>query len=666
MKRGDKGFLNSLSASEISELESLLGVIGATDPECMQWVSVVLDEIRVHGKSKSYAALLAQDFVRKPVDIMQYIDDPEYMGSFGAQLYPPWREELQKVFDPSNNIREWCISGAVGIGKNTVGTLALSYVLYKLSCLVDPCQYFHLMKDSQIVVGVYSVTRDKAFRVGYGHLREYVSSSPYFKLHFPKNAKYAHSLSFPNNISVVSGSQDLHALGENLFSLMLDELNFMRDSSRGAEGGSPGQAYRLYTSCRRRVISRFGVDVPGLVILISSRRSHADFLEGHIRQHRDDSNVHVSEFSLWDVKPASYGTERFRVFLGDHTRGPRILSEEEDVSGIPVTLVETVPIEHRRDFEANLGEAIRDLAGRPTEAVNPLIRDSEMVLAACDRRRQHPFSKSELAVSHLDQYKIGDYFRQQDMLAISHGGYVPKINKNALRFLHIDLSKNCDSAGVGMGHVSHALKSRQQLLSGIPYQEWIPHIYIDFMLRLNPPAVGEIDFQAITDFVLQLRSFGYKIGMVSYDGWQSVGSLQLLESQGLKVRTLSVDRTDTPYIHLRQAFTDARIHLYYYPIFVSEILNLEHDIKSRKVDHKSKMIDQRGNVIPGSKDVSDCVAAITQMCMDSISTREGLFDFMSRDTHQDMRGDPDSLVHRVRNIEQSNVDSLVKAFYGRS
>ena len=65
---------------------------------------------------------------------------------------------------------------------------------------------------------------------------------------------------------------------------------------------------------------------------------------------------------------------------------------------------------------------------------------------------------------------------------------------------------------------------------------------VELMHRIVAPARGEVDLAQVRELILAMRGRGFPIAQVSYDGWQSADSQQILRRHGLRVETVSVDR----------------------------------------------------------------------------------------------------------------------------
>ena len=114
----------------------------------------------------------------------------------------------------------------------------------------------------------------------------------------------------------------------------------------------------------------------------------------------------------------------------------------------------------------------------------------------------------------------------------------------------------------------------------------------------------EIPFKDVREIIYKLKELGYNIAKVTYDGWNSIESRQILQEQGFNVGLQSVDRTSEPYETMRELLIDNRLNYYYYKPFIEECRNLEF-LKGRKVDHSPT----------GSKDVADGVAGSVFTCI---------------------------------------------------
>ena len=483
-------------------------------------------------------------------------------------------------------------------------------------------------QGSPFTLRFFSVTKGKAEDAINAKFQSLMNMSPYFRERLPKNTHKVFlkgaanmfgsgykehpkkddlfELVLPHNLHLLFGSQTSHALSLDVFSATLYEMNFRSKKSIKDEEDE-NSAKALYHQVRTRIESRFensGFN-PGLVINISSARSSDSFVEQRIQEVRDRelTNVHISDFALWDVKPGRYGRERFNVFVGSGFRSSRMLDPGETVPDMKDgERIISVPETFRESFETALDVSIRDLGGVATASLNKLFKRREIIKSA-NGNYVNPIQPETIEVGLNNGLEISDYF---DVDLVSRYDNIARHllhHPRAGRFLHVDLAKNGDCAGITCLCVPYYYqKSLPHTDAGDnPITLKLPFVFVDFHVRIKAPKLDEISFEKIRQFIVWLRdNLKYQIVRVSYDSWQSVHSIQLLKENGFETETISVDRTDEPYMELLNAFIEHRIMKPPFEFIDLELRNLEHDISAAKgaVDHPSGE----------SKDVADSLA----------------------------------------------------------
>lgn len=399
----------------------------------------------------------------------------------------------------------------------------------------------------------------------------------------------------------------------------MDEVNFMQERTDKERGQAVGQAYDLYNATHTRILSRFmrpGGTIPGVMFLMSSRNAQTSFLEQRLQTVTGKRNTtgmrgqisehtYLSDYALWECKPEHRFTlPKFRVEVGDRIAASRILKPTDKPR--PRGRVVTVPGEYYDLFKGDVDQALRDVAGVATFNISPLIRDRESVVDAVRQHLVHPFTRDVINLSTEDDVTLEEFFDLKLACKVVGGKWVPKLNPERSRFVHIDTSLTGDCTGLAMGHPSGIVRAKEYRPDGTVNEVFKPFVVMDFVLRILPPMSGEIPLWKIRAFIIYLRQL-YVIARVTADGFQSRDTCQLLRKQGMECEVLSVDRSDEPYLTLRSALTDRRFAVYHYPPLADELLDLEHDIKTRKVDHPVKATGGG----KGSKDVADATAGVT-------------------------------------------------------
>lgn len=365
--------------------------------------------------------------------------------------------------------------------------------------------------------------------------------------------------------------------------------------------------------------SRFlkpGGSVAGMTFMISSKRSTASFLEKVIADAKDDianGYTYLSEYSIWEVKDKRLFTApKFKVEVGDRIFPSRII-QAEDEPRMGARIVK-VPGEFKADFERNVDQALRDMAGIATFGTTPLFRDKQGILAAVDANLTHPFTREQFSLTFGNDEHAHSLLVPERLFRIRNSARVMLANPTAPRFYHLDLGVTEDAVGFAMGHVAGMKKYPRIRPDGTLFDDFQPVMQIDLMLRVPPPKNGATDFSKIRTLLINLRDMGVPICAGSCDGFQSVDMIQILTKLKFDVKRISVDASDEPYLMLRQSFDERRMLMYQYAPVIDELCELEHDLDTRKVDHPVK----RENGEKGRKDVADALCGVVWHCMTDI------------------------------------------------
>jgi hypothetical protein len=485
-------------------------------------------------------------------------------------------------------------------------------VLYELSCLRDPHRSLGIAKDTNIAIVALSISESLAIKVVFENLATKLKSSKYFEQNFPFDVTKK-ELRFPHNIWVAArATTNTGTLGLNVLGAILDEGNFF-DRQQGKQAqeqwGNRDKARAIYDQLVRRWKSRFqrAGRLPGMMILISSKRTKDDFTARRIIEAKDDPEVFVRDYCLWSVRPEAFGKGYFPVLVGNAVTPSKILSSEE-VPAVKAKLqdgmlIVDIPEEFRSDFEADLDGAIRDVAGVETVSISPFIQQRDKIIPCIDKNRKHPF-----LVQEWDQSKEGGVI--WDRLAkrgpVRDGAEVfeawqPLFYPGVTRHAHIDPSLNSDATGFCMGCViGYKNVERRNYDTNELYTEPAPVVWIDFLLKVVPPIGGEIDHGMIRGLVYQFQSHGFPIGYISMDQFQSAASIQKFITKGIDAERVSVDKPMDAYDTLKSAIYDGRVLMYEYEPLLKELRSIQHDRIRNKVDHPKN----------GSKDIADSLAGV--------------------------------------------------------
>lgn len=580
----------------------------------------------------TYHKMAEEHFESRVVPVDEFILDDHYLGHVGKHFYPQWREDMNELF--AGRYTEAIITGSIGSGKTTFCDMCLGYMFYELCMLKDPQATFGLMPGSEIVLVCFNRDKKLARDVTFGGLKRKLEPSPFFQ---ELGVKFGTSemVYEKKNIRIIAISvRSADAMGRDVFGGIIDETDFMEGSVLRSKGTTmPGEkpfAEALHESITRRMKSRYdraGI-LPGKLLLSSSARHKTSFTNKRIGVASNDPNVFCRDYAIYDVAPADrFSDRRFWVLVGNERIRHRILTKteyREMGKAERDRLVEQgcrfirVPENFRPDFERNLEDSIRDIAGVVTVSLSPFIQLQDRIYDAVDPTLSHPLAQEVWAtdeIPYIDWGKITAPIERRIGPGRKTMEIRPRRHPDAPRHVHIDLSLGAqDPAGICIAHVVDMVDVERRTAEGDPILDEAPIIEVDLLLRIMPPANGEINFASVRGLVYDFMKHGYIFNFASADKFQSHDTIQQMEAQGIEGEIVSVDKTLEPYTVLKTALYEGRLSLYNYPIVLDELVHLQRDETRQKVDHPQG----------GSKDVADALAGVVFTLSTKLSYRAPL------------------------------------------
>lgn len=592
---GLSGETRDLLTSQIAGLQDIYG----RDIRATEALNIISQQIEVTKTG----------LIRKPVGIVEFIESPDFMNQ-GAYVRPAIMENLYNLFCGDDEYYEVVLGGAIGIGKNYFSDMAVSYILYKMSCLYSPQAYYGLAPGSDIVFVHQSKTLHLARKVVFNQFSGRLKASGYFPKYFPFNSNLKAQLQFPNNIQVLPvSSSDTAALGMNIFTAVLDELNFMGRIKRSRHTAYSGegeydQAEKLYTTILRRVESRYMKlgKVPGKVFLISSANYKGDFIDRKEEEARLQieqtgvTHIYVMHLSQWEsLPPDRFCGKKFWVLLPDDRFKGAVLEEEPAEKDGAIE----VPVEFRDDFDRDLIASLRDLGGIAVARRNRIIDPSYV---------ETSFAYYERVYGSVQMFPDPEtVFEDIDILeSLINIEFIRSIRRRGPFGAHVDLALTGDSAGLGIGHIigskdigSRTVFDAQKGKFDTKAYGELPVYAIVGLLKVMPPSGGEIDLNAIRDLLFLIADY-IPLQWVTFDTFQSAALMQAFRSRGIASYKLSVDKSPEAYLESKFAMAEQRVMIPRHANFEEEVDGLEQDAVTGKIDH----------VVGGAKDVADAVAGV--------------------------------------------------------
>lgn len=560
----------------------------------------ILEEYSKNGSSEIYDSLIYEDYNEIPVDIETFLDDSRYLGdawhdSAGkSKLYPYWRKKLKELF-PDNlttNVNNAIFSGARGLGKSEIAVAIACYLLYRVMCLKDPLDYFHLKRTEKICFAFMNITKTLAENIGISKFQNTVQMCPWFMSRGTITGRTEKIWNPPDPLQIIIGSQASDVIGQPIYFAFFDEISFIRNQDIDKQKAI---AINMIDTAIGGMKTRFIVKGknPSLLILASSKRSEKSFLEQHMKKklESDKENVLIVDEAVWTIKPKGvYSDKTFNVALGNKFLQSQVIPEEDPLyiwkdKGYKIL---EVPIDFRTDFLDDIDRALCDFAGISSSEISKYI-SGKAVSDIKNTELKNPFIKDILEIGNGEDDKM-QYYDAFDLSKVS------KQVKSKPLFVHLDMSISGDMTGIAGVYIKGKKPSTTENQSNDLYYG------LAFSVSIKAPKGRQISFAKNRNFIYWLKEQGFNIKGISSDTFQSYDTGQELLSKGFPYETISVDRVDSdhickPYQYLKTTIYDKRLEIYDSQTLIDELIDLERNINTGKVDHPDG----------GRKDVSDAV-----------------------------------------------------------
>ena len=575
-------------------------------------VLTMMKEFSSCGQSKTYEELLYADYKEIPVDIETFLTDDTYLGKAwkdvngNSKIYPFWMKTLKDIF-PDNittNFDTLLESGARGIGKSEVACGAIcAYLMYRVMCLKNPLEYYHIKLTEKIAFAFMNIKLDLAEAIATDKFQKTIQMSSWFMskgtMTQRNNKPYWNP---PDPIEIIIGSQSDDLIGRPIFFAFFDEISFLKNQDIEKQ---KAKATDMIDTAIGGMKTRFihNGKNPTLLVVASSKRSEQSFMESYIRLLSETStnNTYIVDKPVWEVKPeGTYSKEKFYIGLGNKFLDSIVIPDGDKDKLQSYRDRGYQVIEAPKDFKENalkdLERMLCDYAGISSFSSNKFM-SAERVADTIDENIQNPMPDIIVVGNGKDddaQYSNFFDFNK-----------VPKELMDRPLFIHLDMSISGDKTGIaGVWIVGKKPTEGGDAGNDLYFQT-------AFSTSVEAPKGRQISFEKNRNFIRWLKESGFLIKEITSDTFQSYDLQQQLSSEGFTCSILSVDRVESvpgehvgicrPYQYLKNTIYERRIKMYKCDLLHNELIQLEKNNNTGKVDHPLK----------GSKDQADAVCGAT-------------------------------------------------------
>lgn len=496
----------------------------------------------------------------EPVDIETWLQDRAFMGMSDVTLSQKQLEALQAMddIDPETNLYdEFVLEWGKGSGKDFIAMLAELRQVYKLLCLKNPYGFYGMAPDTGIQLVNVAYTKEQARDIFFGQLKGTLRRSRWFADKFEilrTNVRFEHEIELQ---SLAADSDSIE--GRNLFFAVMDEAsafragNVVRAMNKEEGMKVDKSAEGIYDVLRTSSRSRF--PQVGKVVMISYPRYRMDFIQQKRKENEQSGRGWTSgPWATWDVNPRVKKVD----FAEDYKRNPE---------------------KAKAMYECDPPFAEDGYIKRPETFVQAVAKGKALGL-------ESPWME-DIVTNKIDV-----------------GAYKPGFHGIPGRFyaIHVDLALNKDKCGFCVARQGEpvirkkcdcgrgfAFKDSDICQAcGKPRSQWpeeeLPTMIVEILRDFAPRSKeeggsGEVDFAEVREEIMWLRERHHNIWSLTYDGWQSQDSIQIMRGilgkrQVRKSRwsteykeeeivdVLSVDRNTEAHDTLKEFIYDGRLFIY--------------------------------------------------------------------------------------------------------
>lgn len=550
-------------------------------------------------------------FEEEPPTLKAFVEDAKYLGNpplsdeqylavrhleqvLMPETYPAMVEAWGPYWKPVRMVNFGTLQWGKGSGKDHICRIIVARVAHLLLCLKDPLAYYGMPSQDFIHILNVAASATQANRAFFAPLRNLVKNSTCFK-----GAFYARDGDEPGRFSIVFDKKHIelvsgHSMastleGLNLLVSILDEISaFVTEE----------EALRTAKNVGGREVTKTAESLLKMTRTSGATRFPETYKQVRISypRFRGDTIQKLTEFARSDNE--KYGVEQ--VELDDHNISRHYVSGPLATWDVNPRVNDKTAF--REDYEEDPVMARGMYECDPDAAISRFFRDDLALRYAFEKKEPDPLVINYywgLDETHKDaeQIQAGEKEGWQARFLISPDLY-PLYG--AAYALHFDMALSGDRAGAAMCHVRHWREGAWSTPGG-EVTEQRPVIKVDFVTSFSAdlkaqPVAREVQLRWARKLVYELSTRGFYVGLVTFDGWQSLDAIQLLNARGVESDKQSMDRSLDPWNALRDVMYDGRLEGYWQPRLVAELEALSR-LPNGKVDHPPG----------GSKDEADAL-----------------------------------------------------------
>lgn len=525
------------------------------------------------------------ELIRPICDIETWLTSEFYLGD-EVEAIRPYVADFVKEFNHATYVnelgmrvpkRKFIATGASRTGKSYGSRILLDRVFYEMSCWRNfPC-LFGLSPSTMPKVFWLSYTMSKSTSTGMKGLMKIIDKTPYWQLPDVKRKDVESAIIFPF-CEVLPGSNVSHIIGEDMLGCVLDEANVRKV----AQGTEVEETQKMFQEMRQRSVMTFSKNGVwgGFSGIISSTTTSSSFVALELEKAKKDGDTVIMEASVYEANPEQYSKEKFPIFIGNGEIEPFIVDQADETIknrinetyGVTLQeflddnpdLIEPVPVSIRKFYEEDLTFSLANMSGKAMSGSNKYM-NPKIVNKMWDKTLRNPFSKDIPEIGIYDSIAPYEIWNPEIAMEQYHGENV---------YVHIDMSQKHDHTGFSALYYDIEDKMIRSILT------------VRMFMNKEIPD-NQIDQEKVLQLLLYMRDNGVNFRFISGDHYAK----DFLIPQCKKIfgndhsEYFSVDKDVIPAMTVLNFAKLGRYRLPYYKVLEHELVNLNKDLATNKVDH---------------------------------------------------------------------------------
>lgn len=528
------------------------------------------------------------ELIRPIVPIEDWITDYFYLGDEVDAIRPYVKDFILDYCNSTyiNEVglrvpkRKFIATGASRTGKSYGSRILVDRILYEMSCWRNfPC-LFELSSSTIPKIFWLSYTMSKSASTGMKGLMKIIDKTPYWQLPDVKRKDVESAIIFPF-CEVLPGSNVSHIIGEDMLGCILDEANVRKV----AQGTEVEETQKMFQEMRQRSVMTYSNQKGiwgGFSGIISSTTTSSSFVALELEKAKKDGDTVIMEASVYEANPKNFSKEKFPIFIGNGEIEPFIVDQCDETIrnrinetyGVTLdeflednpSLIEMVPLSIRKFYEEDLVFSLANMSGKAMSGSNKFM-NPKICNKIWDKELKNPFMRDIPQIGIYDS--IAPYEIWNPDIALEHYH-----SENV--YVHIDASQKHDHTGFSALYYDIEDRVIRSILT------------VRMFMNKDVPD-NQIDQEKILQLLLYMRDNGVHFAFISGDHYAK----DYLIPQCKKIfgndksEYFSVDKDPVPYMTVLNFAKLGRYKLPYYKVLEHELVNLNKDMATNKVDHNN-------------------------------------------------------------------------------